>query len=239
MTRVRPEPAKTSSSKSQAKKAKARRKLLAAAAPTSQPGEPSNLVLDGFKKNMKFKTIYKAFQRRGVTDRGQIARQMQEQWGSCPKYTDALRSYWENLQVEQTEHFAMLRREDRKNRKLQADKQASEAIPIEQDIPAHPSTWPEAEPGVEGMQMKPKTTLFRFRRNEAKIPDFDTWKDDQQDGGVLRTKAWDGGNNSVRVAPTVSSVEATRSNVMPDYEDHLRVNLGTLLENAKVRKPKK
>ncbi|KAK6515341.1 hypothetical protein TWF506_007683 [Arthrobotrys conoides] len=76
----------------------------------AKANECPNFIFLGFQQKRHFKDVYKAFVRHGITDHGEIANRMQQQWGGCPKYTDALRKYWALLQVQQREHFQMLKR---------------------------------------------------------------------------------------------------------------------------------
>ncbi|KAF3901493.1 hypothetical protein ABW20_dc0103941 [Dactylellina cionopaga] len=110
------------------------RKLAQRELASKSPGKPSkdstkkecpNFILLGFQQNKPFKDVYKDFVRHGITNHDKILNKMQDQWGSCPSYTDPLRKYWWNLQIEQKEHFAMLKRESRAARKAKTKGQTN------------------------------------------------------------------------------------------------------------------
>ncbi|KAF3929207.1 hypothetical protein AA313_de0203537 [Arthrobotrys entomopaga] len=93
--------------------------------PTTPEPQIPNILLLGFQMGKpRYKDILKLFADHGVTDRGKVNGLLQEQWRSCPEYTDALRMYWVNIQKEQNQFFALIRRGKFRVRSIRAQKTA-------------------------------------------------------------------------------------------------------------------
>ncbi|KAJ6259256.1 hypothetical protein Dda_6155 [Drechslerella dactyloides] len=133
MGRVRSGKVRTGTSSHNSKRIKKRRREALTETSSATPGDCPNLVLVGFQDRLHFQTIYKLFQRHGIKDHGEMTRRMQEQWGSCSRYTNKLNKYWWNLQSEQKKHFAMLRKEARKNRKTEKKIETSHVATASED----------------------------------------------------------------------------------------------------------
>ncbi|KAK6544537.1 hypothetical protein TWF694_001227 [Orbilia ellipsospora] len=90
--------------------------------PTTLESQIPNLLLLGFQKGKHFEDMLKWFTDHGVTDRRKMNKMLQEQWGSCPKYSNALKKYWWNIQKQRHQYYAMIKREKRHIRAIQAQK---------------------------------------------------------------------------------------------------------------------
>ncbi|KAF3923954.1 hypothetical protein ABW21_db0200085 [Orbilia brochopaga] len=220
MGRVRSQKTKNSVSFSNFNKNKKGSKGGSAKASSSTPSGCPNLVLLGFKQGLHFKNIYKMFQRHGIMDHGKIAQQLQEQWGSCPKYTNKLNRYWWNLQDEQRAHFAMLKRNGRKTReqlKAIEDEAAGDETTKNSDLAGGPTDHLK----IKSERKTKNLFTFKFNSNNAKMSNVVAWKGHSK----LSTAP------KCQVAPRNEGFEN-----LEGYERNATVNLHTLVTKAMAGK---
>ncbi|KAK6332421.1 hypothetical protein TWF696_003136 [Orbilia brochopaga] len=169
MGRVRSQKKKNVFSSFKLKKNNKRCKTGLTEVSSSAPDGCPNLVLLGFQQGLRFRGIYKIFQRHGIKEHGRITQLMQEQWGSCPKYTNKLNKYWWNLQDEQKAHFKMLKQETRSLRKTREKLESTENKAAGEKSTATVDTRADSEDHSKGNIDKLKSFTFKFKSNNAKL----------------------------------------------------------------------
>ncbi|KAK6531223.1 hypothetical protein TWF281_008046 [Arthrobotrys megalospora] len=187
---------------------------------TDQVDDCPNFVLLGFQQNRPFKDIYKAFVRHGITDHGEMTKRMQEQWGSCPNHKDSLRKYWYTLQIEQRQHFTMLRRERSQARR--ARRVTGGPVDLEQpDEPLLDSgSETEASEVHTPKRTEDKRSTFKFKLNRTFESAMKALKPRDQ--------------SKVSKTPTVT--KSVYSSIVKGFKD--KMTIGELLDFGKGKKKK-